>query len=659
MVNKTAEIVCRYALFCHFCILYNIVLFRYFFEWRIFMEYKDIDKDVEGLIVRLSRRLSAEDVERISDAYQLAREAHKEQKRKSGEPYIMHPVAVAKIVAEELRLGANPIIAAFLHDVVEDTSYTIEDIKERFGDDVAFLVDVVTKKKKKSSATSSSQIDNYKQMLNSLHYDIRALLIKLSDRLHNMRTLSSMRPDKQMKIAGETDYFYAPLAHRLGLYYIKREMENLSFRYRCPRDYAYIDAGLAADFKEREAGLRAFMAEIERLLENNDIFMARTEIYSRGPYSAWRKMHSTGCDFKHVEGKYYIRIIYPNTHDYSEKDMSLKIYSILTDRFKEKPGSVANFIDSPKENGYQSYHVKLLTPQGTWEEVHISSERMIRKSQFGCIAESTETNITNWLEKFKHVLQEMATRGKEVEYMDGVTSSFYNDDIIAYTPEGRGVILPKGATALDFAFEIHSEVGLHAQYARINGLLSSVKTELERGDVVLIGCDDNIHPKRDWLDHVSTFKAKSHISSYLNKQRKLQYVRCDSCRPLPGDEVIGFKNPDGSVSIHRRDCKVAIRLASQRGDDIVPVDFEEDRDFLYPVRIDIRAIDRYHLLVDLIDCITNRLQLSLTHIVTKEKDEIVDCSMEFQVHSSAEMQEAITGISQINGVDEVKQRIEY
>lgn len=626
------------------------------------MEYQKIDNEVQELLTRLSRRLSAEDVERIEQAYSLARDAHMEQKRKSGEPYIMHPVAVAKIVAEELRLGANPIIAAFLHDVVEDTPYTIEDIRERFGDDVAFLVDVVTKKKKKpalSPAGSSSQIDNYKQMLNSLHYDIRALLIKLSDRLHNMRTLSSMRPDKQMKIAGETDYFYAPLAHRLGLYYIKREMENLSFRYRCPRDYAYIDECLAKELKEREAGLKSFMFEIERLLENNDIFMARTEVYSRGPYSAWRKMHSTGCDFKHVEGKYYIRIIYPNTHEYSEKDMSLKIYSILTDRFKEKPGSVANFIDSPKENGYQSYHVQLLTPQGTWEEVHISSERMIRKSQFGCIAESTETNITNWLEKFKHVLQEMATRGKEVEYMDGVTSSFYNDDITAYTPDGKAVILPKGATALDFAFEIHSELGLHAQYARINGQLSSVKTELERGDVVLIGCNDKIQPKRDWLDHVSTFKAKSHISSYLNKQRKLQYVRCDSCRPLPGDEVIGFRNPDGSISIHRRDCKVAIRLASQRGDDIVAVDFEEDKDFLYPVRIDIRAIDRYHLLVDLIDCITNRLQLSLTHIVTKENDEIVDCSMEFQVHSSAEMHEAIAGISQIDGVDEVKQRIEY
>ncbi|MBE6298308.1 MAG: bifunctional (p)ppGpp synthetase/guanosine-3',5'-bis(diphosphate) 3'-pyrophosphohydrolase [Bacteroidales bacterium] len=623
------------------------------------MEYEVIDNEVRELLTHLSRRLSADDVERIEQAYLLAREAHKEQRRKSGEPYIMHPVAVAKIVANELRLGANPIIAAFLHDVVEDTPYTIEDIRERFGDDVAFLVDVVTKKKKKSTAAHSSQIDNYKQMLNSLHYDIRALLIKLSDRLHNMRTLNSMRPDKQMKIAGETDYFYAPLAHRLGLYYIKREMENLSFRYRCPRDYAYIDEQLTKDLKEREPGLRAFMFEIERLLENNDIFMARTEVYSRGPYSAWRKMHTKGCDFKHVDGKYYIRIIYPNTHDYSEKDMSLKIYSILTDRFKEKPGSVSNFIDSPKENGYQSYHVKLLTPQGTWEEVHISSERMIRKSQFGCIADSTETNITNWLEKFKHVLKEMATRGKEVEYMDGVTSSFYNDDIIAYTPEGKGIILPKGATALDFAFEIHSDLGLHAQYARINGQLSSVKTELERGDVVEIGSLETIVPKRDWLDSVSTFKAKSHINSFLNKQRRLQYQRCECCRPLPGDEVIGFKDADGAITVHRRDCKVAIRLASQRGDDIVAVNFEEDNSFLYPVKIDIVAIDRYHLLVDLIDCITNKLGLSLSKIHTESNDEIVFCSMEFEVHSAAELQDAIRNISGIDGVDEVKQSIEY
>ena len=621
------------------------------------MEYKEIDNGVEDLLAMLSRRLSTEDIGRIRAAYELAREAHKEQRRKSGEPYIIHPIAVARIVADELRLGANPIIAAFLHDVVEDTPYTIEDIEERFGADVAFLVNVITKKKKQHY-DSSKQIDNYKQMLDSIHYDIRALLIKLSDRLHNMRTLDSMRPDKQMKIAGETDYFYAPLAHRLGLYHIKRELENLSFRYRCPREYELIERLLAEEQAQKEQALAPFVQKIEEMLQRSGIYMGRTELICRGPYNTWKKMHASGCDFKHVEGKFYIRIIYPNTHDYSEKDMSLKIYSMLTDTFKEKPASVANFIDSPKENGYQSFHVKLLTAHGTWEEVHISSERMVRKSQFGCVAESSESNITNWLEKFKLVLQDIAFHGKEVEYMDGVTSSFYNDDIMVFTPKGNCVILPTGATALDFAFEIHSELGAHAQYARVNGTLCSIKTVLKRGDCVEIGQSENVVPKSDWLQHVSTYKAKSRLNSILNKQRKLPYERCENCHPLPGDEVIGFKKEDGSIIVHRRDCKSAIRLASQHGDDIIPVNFEEDNDFLYPVKINIKAVDRYHLLIDIVECITNKLRLSLSHISTECVDEIVTCSATFSVHSSAELQEVISNISDIDGVDEVSQRIE-
>lgn len=621
------------------------------------MEYKEIDNGVEDLLATLSRRLSTEDIGRIRAAYELAREAHKEQRRKSGEPYIIHPIAVARIVADELRLGANPIIAAFLHDVVEDTPYTIEDIEERFGADVAFLVNVITKKKKQHY-DSSKQIDNYKQMLDSIHYDIRALLIKLSDRLHNMRTLDSMRPDKQMKIAGETDYFYAPLAHRLGLYHIKRELENLSFRYRCPREYELIERLLAEEQTQKEQALTPFVQKIEEMLQRSGIYMGRTELICRGPYNTWKKMHASGCDFKHVEGKFYIRIIYPNTHDYSEKDMSLKIYSMLTDTFKEKPASVANFIDSPKENGYQSFHVKLLTAHGTWEEVHISSERMVRKSQFGCVAESSESNITNWLEKFKLVLQDIAFHGKEVEYMEGVTSSFYNDDIMVFTPKGNCVILPTGATALDFAFEIHSELGAHAQYARVNGTLCSIKTVLKRGDCVEIGQSENVVPKSDWLQHVSTYKAKSRLNSILNKQRKLPYERCENCHPLPGDEVIGFKKEDGSIIVHRRDCKSAIRLASQHGDDIIPVNFEEDNDFLYPVKINIKAVDRYHLLIDIVECITNKLRLSLSHISTECVDEIVTCSATFSVHSSAELQEVISNISDIDGVDEVSQRIE-
>ena len=621
------------------------------------MEYNEIDKGVEDLLATLSRRLSTEDICRIRTAYELAREAHKEQRRKSGEPYIIHPIAVARIVAEELRLGANPIIAAFLHDVVEDTPYTIEDIEERFGADVAFLVNVITKKKKQHY-DSSKQIDNYKQMLDSIHYDIRALLIKLSDRLHNMRTLDSMRPDKQMKIAGETDYFYAPLAHRLGLYHIKRELENLSFRYRCPREYDLIERLLAEEQAEKEQKLAPFVQKIEEMLQNCGIYMGRTELCCRGPYNTWKKMHASGCDFKHVEGKFYVRIIYPNTHDYSEKDMSLKIYSMLTDTFKEKPGSVANFIDSPKENGYQSFHVKLLTANGTWEEVHISSERMVRKSQFGCVAESSESNITNWLEKFKLVLQDIAFHGKEVEYMEGVTSSFYNDDIMVFTPKGNCVILPTGATAIDFAFEIHSELGAHAQYARINGTLCSIKTVLKRGDCVEIGQNMKVVPKRDWLEHVTTYKAKSRLNSILSKQHKLPYERCENCHPLPGDEVIGFRKEDGSIIVHRRDCKSAIRLASQHGDDIIPVNFEEDNEFLYPVKINIKAVDRYHLLIDIMECITNKLKLSLSHIATECVDEIVTCSATFSVHSSAELQEVISNISDIDGVDEVSQKIE-
>lgn len=616
------------------------------------MEYKEIDRGVDELLALLARRLGSEDVKRIREAYLLAKEAHKEQRRKSGEPYIMHPLAVARIVAEELGLGPDPIIAAFLHDVVEDTDYTIEDIRERFGDDVAFLVNVVTKKKR-THYESSKQIDNYKQMLDSLQYDIRALLIKLADRLHNMRTLSSMRPDKQMKIAGETDYFYAPLAHRLGLYHIKRELENLSFRFRCPRDYAMMAQLVENEMSEKTTALSGFIAKIEKMLSDNDILLARTEIVSRGPYSIWKKMHAANCDFNHVQGKYYVRIIYPYG-DYSEKDMSLRIYSMLTDRFKEKPGSVVNYIDSPKENGYQSFHVKLLTDSGVWEEVHISSERMVRKSQFGCLSERNEGNIANWIEKFKELLKDIANHRKEVEYMDGITSSFYNDDITVFTPHGQAVILPKDSTALDFAFEIHSKLAEHAQYARVNGRLVSVKTQLTSGDCVEIGSNENVSPSPDWLDHVRTYKAKTHLHGILNKQKKIPYNRCPNCNPLPGDEVIGFKAEDGTITLHRRDCKTAIRLASQHGDDIVAVNFEEDDNFLYPVGIVVTAIDRYHLLSDLIDCITNRLRLSLTRILTECVDEIVTCSMQFKVHSSAELLEVIANISAIDGVEEVK-----
>ena len=615
-----------------------------------------IRKSVESLFDYLAERAAPEEVERMRRAYELAHEAHKEQKRKSGEPFIIHPIAVASIVARELELGDNPVISAFLHDVVEDTDYTVEDIRERFGDDVAFLVDTVTKRKK-DSYEHSKQVDNYRQMLESVHYDIRALLIKLADRLHNMRTLDSMRADKQMKIAGETDYFYAPLANRLGLYQIKTELENLSFRYRCPRDYADVERLLSEERKANRARLERFTAKISEILAAEGI-EARTEIRYRKPYSIWRKMQSKGCDIKHVDGKHYIRIIYPNVAENREKATSLLIYSALTDHFKEKPGSVANYIDAPKENGYQSFHVKLLSEQGVWEEVHISSERMVRNSRLGCAAERTEDNVIAWLEKFKSVLQDVADDNHDMEFMDGVTLSFYNDDIMVFTPKGRGVILPKGATALDFAFEIHSRVGAQAVYARINGKLSSLRTVLQRGDCVEIGTAEDAKPDPEWMEHVSTYRAKRYLRGYFANMPRLEYERCERCSPLPGDEVIGFKAVDGSVILHKRDCPHAIRLASQHGDSILSKNFPENEAFLYPVRIRIRGIDRYHLMSDLIDCITDKLHLTMSSLATENIDRIAICTIDFSVHSLHELQQAMDSIARIDGIDEVM-RLNY
>ena len=610
---------------------------------------------VEELFRQMEDKISTQDMERLRIAYEFAAEAHKPQKRKSGEPYIIHPVCVARIVAEELELGVDPVIAAFLHDVVEDTSYTIDDIRERFGEEVAFLVGVVTKEKKENYV-KSKQVDNFRQILASMQYDVRALLIKLADRLHNMRTLSSMRPDKQMKIAGETDYFYAPLANRLGLYHVKTELENLSFRYRCPREYALLEKLLQEEFDRQEPQIKAFTSKIESILAKGGI-KARTEVRYRRPYSIWMKMHAKGCDFAHVDPKYYVRVIYEPAESWSEKDTSLRIYSLLTDAFKERPGSVSNYIDAPKENGYQSFQVKLLNDKGRWEELHISSERMIRNGRLGCAAERTDENIQAWLNKFNDILKEVADQDEVFDFMEGVTSSFYYDDIMVFTPKGRGIILPKGASALDFAFEIHSRIGEHAHYARINGKLASVKTVLRRGDCVEIGTNDETEPQKDWLDHVLTYKARKFISSYLSRRQADVYERCPNCHPLPGDEVIGFVSPDGSIQVHKRNCQTAIRLASQHGDSIVAVNFDENTDCLYPVRISVRAIDRYHLLADLVECITEDLCLSMRGLRTDTEDNIGICTIDFAVHSMGELQKAMDSIAAIDGVDEV-QRID-
>lgn len=618
-------------------------------------DYEPIIEERANAVFDVMRpRVSEEDMKRIQDAFRLAKEAHAKQKRKTGEPYIFHPIAVADIAARELLLDANPVIAAFLHDVVEDTSYTIDDIKSRFGEDVAFLVRVVTKQKK-DRYVDSKQVDNYRQMLNSVQYDIRALLVKLADRLHNMRTLSSMRPDKQMKIAGETDYFYAPLANRLGLYHVKTELENLSFRFRCPFEYADLEERIRKDMEENKERLDKFTAQIREILSENGID-ARVIVDYRRPYSLYRKMQKYGDDFNHLKYRHFTEIIFSHPiPGMTEKDMILKIYSILTDRFKEKPGGISNYVDSPKENGYRSFHLKLLADFGRWQEVHILSEKMALDSHIGCTAEDgSAVSVRKWIDKFRNILRDIAQQGTEgTNFIENVVTSFYNDDIMTFTPKGKAIVLPQKATVIDFAYEVHTQLGQHAKYARINNQLASVKTRLHRGDVVTVFDSPTAHPEKDWLDYAVTYKARKNINAWLAAQPVPHFDRCPHCHPIPGEEVVGFRAPGGRITLHKRNCPDAIRLASQKGDSIVSVDFPED-ETLYPVTVEIRAIDRYHLFLDLVDCISNTCNLSIDSITTETEDAIVICRISFSVHSFDELQRIITHITAIPGVDEVK-----
>ena len=558
-----------------------------------------------------------------------------------------------------MQLGPAPVCAAFLHDVVEDTPCTEEKIEQEFGEDVAFLVRVVTKKKK-NQYEMSKQLDNFKQMLDSMHYDIRAILIKLADRLHNMRTLASMTPAKQMKIAGETDFFYDPLANRLGLYTIKIELENLSFHYRCPQVYDRILKLIEEDKKRDEKRMAPFYKKMDEILKTNGIEYEREVLYKQ-PYNIWRKMIQQNIDYEHLECRHFTRIVFKSDMYMTDKNRSLKIYSLLTDKFKERPNSVTNYIDLPKQNGYQAFHTQLLSDYGVWEEIHIQSQKMATKTKLGYLFDSgqREIDINMWLEKFRNVLKDVSQNLEYNEenkhfFIESVRTTLYNDDIQVYTPEGKAMLLPKKSTALDFAFAISNDVGMHAKYAKINGHLASVKTILKRGDSVEIGVDENIMPQEDWRTSAKTYEALRSINIYLDHLPKPKYCRCNSCHPIPGEEVIGFKEADGTITVHRRDCTLAISLVSQFGDNIVAADdFKENSDTLYPASLTLKAVDRKHLLSDIIETISNQLRLSILSLNTNTVDEIVTTTINFTIHSYQELRTIVQNIQNIPDVDEV------
>ena len=648
------------------------------------MDYEPIVSNLaQQVFDALAPRITPEDMERVRKAYLLAKEAHAPQKRKSGEPYILHPIAVALIVAKELQLDANTVITAFLHDVVEDTPYTVEDIRQRFGNDVAGLVNVVTKQKKETYQTTK-QVDNYQQILASMHYDIRAVMVKISDRLHNMRTLQSMRPDKQMKIAGETDCFYAPLANRLGLFEVKSDLENLSFKYRCELEYGDIERWLQQDEADNRERLQRFCKNVKGTLKDHGI-QCNVETFWRRPYSIWRRMKQQDVDFWHLPNRYYVRITFwDDTLDdpLTEKETCLKIYNLLTRDFRERPGSFINQIEQPKENSYQCLRLMLLSEEGVWEDVQICSEAMVKASLVGCINE-IGSNIGNWVKRFRKVLEDIVSQGNEAFFLEHISSSLYYDDITVFSPSGESLILPKDSTVIDYAFKQGDEVGAHAHYAYVNGILCSVKTVLHGGDCVKLITSPDAKPRKDWIDHCQTYLAKRYLRLFLIERRLIRggVCRCPICKPLPGGEVIGIRmqgiHPHTSeyenITLHRRSCPEAIRMASKFGDNVVSVNYADNAGappievhsptsitinrigFTYPITLAITGVDRHRLLMDLTSEIADRLHLNMDSLCISTKDCIVDCKVTIMVHDVKEMVSAIAHINQIPGIESVRQ----
>ena len=648
------------------------------------MKYEKIVNDLaQEVFDAIAPRVTPEDMERVRQAYLLAKEAHAPQRRKSGEPYILHPISVALIVAKELQLDANTVITAFLHDVVEDTQYTVEDIRQRFGNDVAGLVNVVTKQKKETYHTTK-QVDNYQQILASLHYDIRAVMVKISDRLHNMRTLQSMRPDKQMKIAGETDCFYAPLANRLGLFEVKSDLENLSFKYRCELEYGDIAQWLEQDEAQNRERLQNFCKDVRGTLRDHGI-QCEVKTFWRRPYSIWRRMKQSNLDFWHLPNRYYIRITFwEDTLDdpLTDKETCLKIYNLLTRDFRERPGSFINQIEQPKENSYQCLRMMLLSPGGIWEDVQICSANMVKASQVGCINE-IGNNIGNWVKRFRKVLEDIVSQGNEAFFLEHISSSLYYDDITVFSPNGDSFILPKDSTVLDYAFKQGDNIGAHAHYAYVNGILCSVKTVLHGGDCVKLVTSPEIGPRKNWIDHCQTYAAKRYLRLFLKERRKIRggVCRCPLCKPLPGGEVIGIRvhghkaqtDEYENITLHRRSCPEAIRLSSKYGDDVVSVNYADDPSappiventhtsitinrigFSYPITLEITGVDRHSLLMDLTSEIANRLHLNMDSLCISTVDCIVNCRVVIMVHSVSEMVSAIAHISKIPGIESVRQ----
>jgi guanosine-3',5'-bis(diphosphate) 3'-pyrophosphohydrolase len=701
-------------------------------------------------------------IEIIDKAFHFAKHAHQGVRRRSGEPYILHPIAVAQIVAEEIGLGSTSICSALLHDVVEDTDTTVEDIQNLFGDKIATIVDGLTKiSGGVFGAKASAQAENFRKLLLTMSSDIRVVLIKMADRLHNMRTLGSMPPNKQLKIAGETQYIYAPLANRLGLYAIKTELEDLSFKYEHPDKYEDITKKLSDTRMSREKLFKDIEGPISKKLEELG-FKAEIQSRVKSSYSIWQKMQTKNVPFEEVYDILAIRIVFDVDDQKEEKPRCWAIYAAVTDLYKPHPDRIRDWVSTPKSNGYEALHVTVMGPDGKWIEVQIRSRRMDDIAEKGFAAhwkyktgEHDDSELEKWLQTIKELLENPESNA--IDFLDTFKMNLFASEIFVYTPKGDIKTMPQGSTVLDFAFLLHTDIGIHCIGAKVSHRLVPLNYTLNSGDQVEILTSQRQKPNPDWIEITKTAKARTCIhqlfkkeyKAYINKgeldltaflqkinisnspdvidqilehynetkkedlyykigkgsidlnellktifkeksrskwvkiwnltfgkltastgsedekesqsalkltenETGVKYRIAECCCPIPGDDILGFKEEDGVVVVHKRQCPTAMMLKSKYGERIISASWETHRVLSYPATIEIKGMDRIGILGEIIKVISEMYKVNISRVNVETNEGLFLAHLTVYIHDVQDVNNLCMNILKIKDINTVE-----
>ena len=726
----------------------------------------------DGFNELLKDYLNRRKVERITKAFNFANQAHAGVKRRSGEPYIMHPIAVARIVCREMGLGSTSICSALLHDVVEDTEYTVQDISDMFGPKIAQIVDGLTKISGGIfGEQASAQAENFRKLLLTMSDDIRVILIKIADRLHNMRTLGSMLPAKQFKIAGETLYLYAPLAHRLGLFTIKTELEDLSFKYEHPQEYDFIEQKLQASEESRNKLFEHFAIPVDKKLKEMGLHY-EMKARVKSAYSIWNKMESKGITFEDIYDLYAVRIIFDPLPGVDEKNMCWDIYSAITDIYRIRPDRIRDWVSRPKANGYQALHLTVMGPDGQWVEIQIRSRRMDDIAEKGFAAHwkykehsvEEDTELDKWLQTITEILE--SPDPNALDFLDTIKLNLFTSEIFVFTPKGDIKTLPQGATALDFAYALHTNIGNKCIGAKVNHRLVPLSHPLASGDQVEILTSRSQEPQAEWLNFVTTAKARSKIDAVLKRARKdaakvgeekviaafkrsdmeastsnldklcmyfgfskreeffyavekgdvtlpenikkllkektdnvlfkyvkqalgvgvknnkekeevqkeekpkakydkskpyilreeafeRNYVIAECCKPIPGDDALGFINDDGNVVVHKRSCPIAMRLKSSFGERILNTEWSSHKNASFEATLEVKGIDSIGVLNTITKTISDDFNVNIMRLLIEAKDGVFEGKIKMKVHDVEDIQKMCVTLSKIKNIKSV------